>query len=220
MGEAWRGGGGHPGGMASGHLGMFPLSAVLFPHAAMALHVFEPRYQALVTDCLAGEGRFGVVLIARGSEVGGGDERFVAGTVASIEAAEPLGDGRWRLVARGVGLLGVRRWLDDDPYPRAVVDERAEGPVEDTGALVMAAVELGRVGALLGELGQAPTWPEAPSPGDAPEVVAWHLCARAPIGAFDRQRLLEAPGPDERVALLRGLLQAVDDDLRRILAGG
>ena len=68
---------------------MFPLGTVLFPHMGLPLHVFEARYQALTRDCLDGNGEFGVVLIERGSEVGGGDTRFGVGTVALIaEAAE------------------------------------------------------------------------------------------------------------------------------------
>ena len=80
---------------------MFPLSSVLFPGAELPLHVFEPRYRELTDDCLAGDGEFGVVLIARGSEVGGGDQRFGVGTVAHIEAASPFDDGRWALLAEG-----------------------------------------------------------------------------------------------------------------------
>jgi len=75
-------------------LGMFPLSTVLFPHAQIPLHVFEPRYRALTADCLAGDARFGIVLIARGSEVGGGDERMTVGTRAVITHAASLADGR------------------------------------------------------------------------------------------------------------------------------
>ena len=54
---------------------MFPLGTVLFPHAALPLHLFEERYRALAEACLRGDGRFGVVLIERGFEVGGGDQR-------------------------------------------------------------------------------------------------------------------------------------------------
>jgi Lon protease-like protein len=52
--------------MSGTRLPMFPLSAVLFPHASMSLHVFEPRYRELMRDCLAGDARFGIVLIERG----------------------------------------------------------------------------------------------------------------------------------------------------------
>ncbi|MGH9079266.1 MAG: LON peptidase substrate-binding domain-containing protein, partial [Acidimicrobiales bacterium] len=118
--------------------GMFPLSTVLFPHGALPLHVFEPRYRRLVADCVAGDGEFGVVLIDRGSEVGGGDHRVGIGTVARITRVAGLDDGRSMVMARGTRRIRVDRWLPDDPYPRAVVedlptpvgpgDSRAVGP--------------------------------------------------------------------------------------------
>ena len=214
------GAGGHPGGMAARPLAMFPLSTVLFPHMRMPLHVFEPRYRALVADCLAGDGRFGVVLIARGSEVGGGDQRVGLGTVARIETAEPLPDGRWYLVVVGLGLVRVTRWLQDDPYPRAEVEDCTVMGAEESEALARAEAELRRVRALLSELGDAPAMPGALSLGETPDEVAWGLCAHAPVTAFDRQRLLEAPGPEARLTLLVELVRAVGDDLRRLLAGG
>ncbi|MDP9419021.1 MAG: LON peptidase substrate-binding domain-containing protein, partial [Actinomycetota bacterium] len=57
---------------------MFPLGTVLFPGVYLPLHVFEPRYQDLVRVCLEGTPEFGVALIERGHEVGGGDVRFEA----------------------------------------------------------------------------------------------------------------------------------------------
>src|ERR1019366_10529845 len=98
-------------------LPMFPLGTVLFPHAVLPLHIFEPRYQALTEHCLAADSTFGVVLIERGSEVGGGDQRFTVGTRTRIVHAEHLDDGRWVLVTVGETRLRVKRWLPDDPYP-------------------------------------------------------------------------------------------------------
>src|ERR1700683_2297084 len=122
-------------------MGMFPLSTVLFPDGALPLHVFEPRYLALVRDCLAGgtgggvasvlgAGRdvwtpddrsFGVVLISRGSEVGGGDERFDLGTIARIERMAEAGEGRRYGLAHGLERLEGVAWLGDDPSPRGAV---------------------------------------------------------------------------------------------------
>lgn len=107
---------------------MFPLGTVLVPGTALPLHVFEPRYRRMIDDCLAGDGTFGVVLIERGSEVGGGDVRTDVGTLASIAEAEPLPDGRWMLVARGLHRIRVERWLPDDPYPRAEIVDWPDGP--------------------------------------------------------------------------------------------
>ncbi|MEY3360946.1 MAG: hypothetical protein RL531_665, partial [Actinomycetota bacterium] len=89
-----------PGELIEG-LPMFPLGTALLPGAMLPLHVFEERYRALVEHCLARDGEFGVVLIERGSEVGGGDRRFAVGTLARIVEAGRFPDGRYALVATG-----------------------------------------------------------------------------------------------------------------------
>src|SRR4051794_19374446 len=104
-------------------LPMFPLGTVLFPYATLPLHVFEPRYRMMVRTVLRDDHEFGVVLIERGSEVGGGEARFEVGTVARIVHAAELDDGRFALTAVGLRRLRVTEWLPDDPYPQAVVEE-------------------------------------------------------------------------------------------------
>src|SRR3954469_4555233 len=93
---------------------MFPLGIVLFPHAVLPLHVFEPRYRAMTRAVLAGDQEFGVVLIERGSEVGGGDVRFRVGTIAHVVQASELSDGRFALAVVGVSRFRVEQWLPDD----------------------------------------------------------------------------------------------------------
>src|SRR5690348_16816172 len=95
---------------------MFPLGTVLFPHSVLPLHVFEPRYRAMMRDVLAADQEFGVVLIERGSEVGGGDTRFSTATLAHVVSATELPDGRYALTAVGVSRVRVEQWLPDDPY--------------------------------------------------------------------------------------------------------
>jgi Lon protease-like protein len=80
---------------------MFPLGTVLFPGGVVPLHVFEPRYRALTGYCLERDERLGIVLIERGSEVGGGDVRFRVGTRGVIARAQALPDGRWLVVVVG-----------------------------------------------------------------------------------------------------------------------
>src|SRR5260370_42655783 len=100
---------------------MFPLGTVLFPHALLPLHVFEPRYRVMTERVLKAEREFGVVLIERGSEVGGGDTRFDVGTGAQIVRAQPLGDGGYVLAPAGIRRLRVARRVPGDPYPQAGV---------------------------------------------------------------------------------------------------
>src|SRR3546814_13839840 len=101
---------------------MFRLGSAVLPVAGLPIHVIENRYRALMKDCMAGDREFGVVLIERGSEVGGGDVRADVGTVARIAEASELPDGRWALIAVGDRRIRVTSWLPDDPYPRAEVE--------------------------------------------------------------------------------------------------
>jgi Lon protease-like protein len=200
---------------------MFPLSTVLFPGGLLPLHVFEPRYQALVGECQAGDGRFGVVLIERGSEVGGGDDRVPVGTLARIESARSLDEGRWALLVRGETRIRVTEWHPDRPYPEATVEEWPDdGPTPEDELTGRAEGELRRVRVLLSELGAASALPPDLSLGEEPDVVAWSLCALAPVSMWDRQRLLESPGAVDRLSLLVELLGEVACDATRLLAGG
>ena len=78
---------------------MFPLQVAMLPGEELPLRIFEPRYAALVSDCLAQPEApaFGVVLISAGREVGGGDMRSDVGAMARIAEAADLGEGRYRL---------------------------------------------------------------------------------------------------------------------------
>jgi Lon protease-like protein len=200
---------------------MFPLSAVLFPHASMPLHVFEPRYRDLMRDCLAGDARFGIVLIARGSEVGGGDERSTLGTRGIITQAAELPDGRWVLEIEGEAVIAVEEWLPDDPYPVALVrDASAEPSPGDAIPLVgPAGQRVRRARALLAEQGGAPPLPAelALDGGGDADLASWQLCAAAPLSAYDAQRLLAADGAPERLRLLAELMDELELDLHRML---
>ncbi|HET7487356.1 MAG TPA: LON peptidase substrate-binding domain-containing protein [Acidimicrobiales bacterium] len=202
-------------------LPMFPLGGVLVPGALLPLHVFEPRYQALVHDCLRDRGEFGVVLIERGWEVGGGDVRFGVGTVAHIRETAPLGDGRWALVAVGTRRLRVVSWLPDDPYPLALVEELPEEPFPEDGASALREAEgaVRRALALAGELGEAPA-PATFALHPEPELASWQLAAVAPLGPVDQQRLLEAAGHAERLPLLTAMAADAAAGLAYRLSGG
>src|SRR4051794_7636844 len=107
---------------------MFPLGTVLFPTVFLPLHIFEPRYRELARRCMHGDREFGVVLIERGSEVGGDDVRTSVGTIARVLEATELDDGRWMLGAVGTRRIRVHEWLPDDPYPRADIEPWDDPP--------------------------------------------------------------------------------------------
>ncbi len=113
-------------------LAMFPLQSALLPDEELPLQIFEPRYAALVRDCLRDDDpRFGVVLISRGREVGGGDVRCDVGTVARItECVDLAGSGQFVLRCRTGERIRVSDWLPDDPYPRAMVRPWPDEPAD------------------------------------------------------------------------------------------
>ena len=202
-------------------LPMFPLGSVLFPHMVLPLHVFEPRYRALVQKVLDGDRQFGVVLISRGHEVGGGDVRTDVGTIAQVIRAEPLDEERWFVIAVGTRRIRVEGWLPDDPYPRAEVTELDEAPAESGVDELLAGIgpRLRRVLALQAELGQdnAPVTFEF---DDDPAVAAWQAAILSPLTPFDAQQVLVAGDPVARLELVRDLLGDAEELLQLQLQQG
>ncbi|GGG05828.1 ATP-dependent protease [Rhodococcoides trifolii] len=191
---------------------MFPLGSVLLPGEALPLHVFEPRYRAMVDACMAADDgpRFGVVLIERGHEVGGGDTRGDIVTVAEIGRCLPLPDGRYVLECVGRTRAKVTEWLEDDPYPRAMLRDWPDEPrtvavnlgpvVERTRTLLDILSELAAA------QGEAP--PSLPILDALTEDDVFALAAALPLGPSDRLRILAAPDVEARVA---ALADALDD---------
>src|SRR6476620_9343452 len=114
---------------------LFPLHTVLFPGVALPLHIFEERYRLMIARCLETQSPFGVVLIRDGREVGGGQLSIAGvGTFAAIRESEKLPDGRFEVLAVGVGRFAVREVdTEREPYLVATVEplaERTEDPEE------------------------------------------------------------------------------------------
>ena len=187
---------------------MFPLGSVLVPGMLLPLHVFEPRYRQMLAEVLDGDRCFGVVLIERGSEVGGGDVRSSVGTQARILDAARSDDGRFGVAALGEQRIRVESWLPDDPYPRAVVGAWPEADAEEGDSLADACEHAAGLirSALarrveLGDLAAPVSFEVLPEPCPA----SHQLSALGPFGAADRQRLLSAPTVAERFDLLAAL---------------
>jgi uncharacterized protein len=200
---------------------MFPLGTVVFPQAVLSLQVFEPRYLRMIDEALSDNGRFGVVLIERGSEVGGGDTRCDVGTLARISWVQRIGDARLVVAARGERRIRMTRWCPDDPFPRAEttpLDDPA--PSERLAPLIDTAVAgRRRLLALASEAGVDVGLLDIDLPSD-PVKAAWTICRAVPLGEFDRQRLLETDGIEPRLRLLGALLDAEVKTYRERLAAG
>ena len=194
---------------------MLPLGTVLLPSAVMPLHLFEDRYRSMIVDVLATDREFGVVLIRRGSEVGGGDQRCDVATRARVLEAREAPDGRWAVTVVGLQRIRVDLWLPDDPHPVADVSPMPDrpGPGVPEPAYRLLESRLRRLLALLSELGDpvpAATFDLA----DDPALGTLQMAALGPFTSYDRQRLLEADLVSGRCQVLDALLadaQAVVD---------
>ncbi|MDH4147661.1 MAG: LON peptidase substrate-binding domain-containing protein [Acidimicrobiia bacterium] len=190
-------------------LPMFPLGTVLLPGGVLPLQVFEPRYLEMTRRCLDGDREFGVVLIERGYEVGGGDVRSSFGTVARIVAAQQMGSARWMLVTVGSQRIKVLRWLPDDPFPQAEVepwDDPVDAPSPSGQEYADLTALARRVIAQAAEMGWGGMDATVDFPDD-PRLGTHHIAALAPLGAFDKQRVLGTEGAAARAALLTSLLE-------------
>ena len=211
-------------------LPMFPLGSPLLPGSTIRLQVFEPRYLAMIADLLAADApgdsppalEFGVVLIERGHEVGGGDVRSPVGCRARVVDLQSLPDGRYALAVLGVRRIRVSDWLADDPYPRAHVDDWPDEPVphgtvaanQPVGALVEQVTALLTDLAVHGELTPAAVPPTAAALAarlaDDVSLAVYQLAAYAPLGPADRARLLAVPGLCARITAFGEVLDDVE----------
>ena len=186
---------------------MLPLGTVLFPSGVLPLQLFEDRYRRMIVDVLAADRELGIVLILRGSEVGGGDLRYDVGTRSRVLEAREAPDGRWSVVVIGLQRVRVERWMPDDPYPVADVRPMPDlqGPAIDPASYRSLESRLRRLLAGLTELGdsvEAATFDLA----DDPALGTLQMGALGPFTSYDRQRLLEADLVVERCGILDGLL--------------
>jgi Lon protease-like protein len=98
-------------------LPLFPLDTVVFPHATLQLHIFEPRYRDMVRLCLEYDRPFGIVLIRSGSAVGGHADPYLVGTVVKIvKVVHTYEDGRMDIQVHGERRFRIRRLDDSRSY--------------------------------------------------------------------------------------------------------
>ncbi|MER3389605.1 MAG: LON peptidase substrate-binding domain-containing protein [Microcella sp.] len=187
---------------------MFPLGSVLFPSMPTALRIFEERYIVMLSKVLGDEpSEFGIVLIERGSEVGGGEQRFPIGTVAQITQVE-ASEGFIGLVAQGSRRIEIVEWLDDDPHPQAEVRDLPELEwTESLEPLRGQAEQLVRRTIAQASEFVEQQWPADIVLDDDPVAAAWQLAGIAPLGPLDQVSLLRSGSLEE---LLRGIIDATE----------
>lgn len=181
---------------------IFPLDDVMvFPNILRPLHIFEPRYRTMVADALKGDRVIGMIQLRPGYEADyeGRPPVFEIGCAGVIEQFEQLPDGRYNILLRGLVRFRILSEDQSRPYRRARVEAILEQPGDQERVALGRQRE--RLIALLPSGSERP--PQAVSDEDVINTLAQHL----PIGALQRQQLLELAGPLSRSEALITLLQ-------------
>ena len=191
-------------------LPLFPLGTVLFPGLVLPLHVFEPRYRAMVRDLLAlpeGQREFGVVAIRKGREVGvdGVTALHDVGCVARVEQVRPHADGRFDLVSVGTARFRLVGTDASGDYVRAEVEPLAEttGDAERLAGEVRSAFAT-YVTALAGDADDPPDLSDLPAD---PLALSYLVGATVRIDLAERQALLAAADAGRRLMAELALLR-------------
>ena len=172
---------------------IFPLpNAVLFPSVFLPLHIFEPRYRQMVEDALNGDRLIGMVLLRQGWELEyeGRPPVYPVGCAGLMTHAEPLPDGRYNIVLRGLQKFRIDGEDEGLPYRRArITTIREAGP--DDQSLVRAARH--RIEALLAGAATSDADPPVPSAMPDEELVN-ALAQYMELEPIEKQALLECDG--------------------------
>jgi Lon protease-like protein len=199
-------------------MAMFPLGMVLMPSMPLSLRIFEDRYLKLLGD-LIGEGNpeFGVVLIERGAEIGGGDKRMLMGTVASVIDIGTL-DQFYGLEAVGSQRFRVNAWLPDDPYPMADVDFLPDLIWDDSlmPSRVHLETKVRNFLAFASEFGDLQYGPDIEISND-PIDACWQLAGVLPVGPLDQQELLSCQSAEELISRTYELVVTLDEALEAMM---
>ena len=179
---------------------MFPLGSVLFPGSIMPLRVFEPRYLQLFSELTEKDSTFGTCLIEKGHEVGGNDSRFSYGTLCKITDLKELGQNQLAVQCLGIKRILVKKWLPDNPYPVAQIEELDAGENKDFQLKEEIIEELERCYVLLVQMGAIQA--ESMDIKGLARIDLFTACALAPLGQLDKYKLLAAESENDRSRLL------------------
>ncbi|MBU0554900.1 MAG: LON peptidase substrate-binding domain-containing protein [Alphaproteobacteria bacterium] len=186
-------------------LAIFPLGgALLFPRMHLPLHIFEPRYRAMVTEAMAKDQRIGMI---QPSGVGEPPPLFSVGCMGRITEIEALEDGRFNIILAGESRFRVQRELDVATAFRQVEAELYEADEDEPGVLApseRAALE-DEARTFADSLGYTVEWDAVETLDD--EMLVNAIAQIAPFDTAAKQALLEAKALRDRTEMIIQLMQ-------------
>jgi len=189
--------------MSSEKLSIFPLHGViLFPGLQLPLHIFEPRYRALVGSALTKDRRIAMIQPQSASE---GAPLFSMGCVGRIEDVEALEDGRYNIVLEGEARFRLLREVETSTAFRQVEGELIADPEFETLSAVERASFEHEARAFADRQGYSVDWTSVAQLDD--ESLINGVAQIAPFDGAAKQALLETGTIAERCELLVQLMQ-------------
>jgi Lon protease-like protein len=198
---------------------MFPLGNVLMPAMPLSLRIFEERYLKLLGDLITEENpEFGVVLIERGPEVGGGEKRRSIGTIASVTDIGTL-DEFYGVQSFGSKRFRVNAWLPDDPYPIADIDLLPDLVWQESlmTARLHLETKVRQLLALASEFGDLPYGADTEL-SDDPIDACWQLAGVLPVGPLDQLDLLESQSAEELMSRTLQIVITAEKTLKAMMS--
>jgi Lon protease-like protein len=197
---------------------MFPLSTVLMPAMPLSLRIFEERYLKLTGDLILQDNpEFGVVLIERGPEVGGGEKRLGIGTLASVQDIGTL-DQFYGVESIGTQRFRVNAWLPDDPYPIADIDFIPDLVWHESlfAEKLQLETKVRNLLAFASEFGDLPYGSDTQL-SDDPMDACWQLAGVLPVGPLDQVDLLKSESAEELISKTNEIVVVLDEALKAML---
>jgi len=185
---------------------LFPLHTVLFPGGPLPLRIFEPRYLAMVSECLRSDTEFGVVLITQGGETGEAAAGHEVGCLARIIDWDQGDDGLLAVRAIGTRRFRVRsRRVEARQLVRAEVELLAAPPPQPVPGRYREQADW--VAGVLPKLEHY----RGITPEDDAAWLAWRLAELLPIKPSQRQTLLEMNDPQAALARVVRFIEPAAD---------
>ena len=189
-------------------LAIFPLTgAVLFPGLQLPLHIFEPRYRAMVQEVLVRDRQIGMIQprVIAGDDMREPPALFDVGCIGHIADVEAMDDGRFNLVLTGLTRFRVRRELEvGTPFRQVEAEIEDSAAADSLSSIERAGVE--REAKRFAERqGYLVDWNAVGQLDDATLVNG--IAQVAPFDAAAKQALLEAETIGARAELAVQLMQ-------------
>jgi len=193
---------------------VFPLpNVVLFPKTYLPLHIFEPRYRAMVSDAAMSGQCIGMALLKEGWETDyyGHPPVFSVGCVGRLASVQPLADGRSNILLQGLERFAIEREWYDKSYREATISLTVRGTETTLDPMVRQRLFTILESYLLSRDDVA-TWQELFRGEVSDEIVVNTLSSYLECTPLEKQFLLEADSLHQQARRLTDLIEFMMHD--------